>query len=331
MNIRARFLLLCLGLCLFAPPVQAKRKHHDSPATPFATPAAEPAPLPAESAPTIKPDAPPSESLQPFVDRHLSKILAPLGASAFAQPEVIASLRASYADGMAAAPANHRPAYIAAENVCAALTGAISERQTAVTALRGALATRSSEAAQPRGGATDGAEKTRLEDTFFTSSQINAWTQRAEALRQSITTLYMRERDTERQIGAWYPPPPTPPPAAVATATAATPTVVTVAATATPSVSAPPAITPPPPLPGQDPVVGAWKWQGYQEVSVGADNTIDGSRHGNWYFISTMSGGRYYEFHWKKHGAVDYVVLAPDGRKLEGKNGDEKYVYAERR
>ncbi len=330
MKIRSRFLVLCLGLCWFASPVQAKRKHHGSPPAPSpATPTTEPASLPTETAPAIRPDAPPSESLQPFMDQHLGKILAPLGVSAFAQSEVIASLRASYADGMAAALANHRPAYLAAQSVCAALAGAITERQTAVTALRGALATRNSEATQPRGGEADGAAKTRLDDAFFTNSQTNAWTQRAEALRQSISALYLRERQTERQIGAWYPPPPTPPPAPVASVPAA-PAAAPVAA-ATPSVSVPPAATPPPPLPGQDPVVGAWNWQGYQTVDVGANNTINGSRHGRWYFISNMSGGRYYEFHWQKHGAVDYVVLAADGRKLEGKNGDQKYVYAERR
>ena len=308
MKIPSRLLFLGLALCLCASPVHARHKHSLPPPIPLATPSTEPAPLPAETAPVVKPDAPPSASLQPFVDTHLGKILTPLGTSAFSQPEVVASLSASYADGLAAAPANHRPAYLAAQKVCAALAGAMSERQTAVTALRGALATRNSEAAQPRGGQRDANEKTRLDDTFFTNSQSNAWTQRAEALRQSITALYGREREIERQIGPWYPPA-TPAPAPTATAAA----------------------TQPPPPQGADPVLGVWNWQGSQLVDVKADNTLDGSRHGNWYFISTMSGGRYYEFHWRKHGSVDYVVLSADGKKLEGKNNDEKYVYAERR
>ncbi len=98
-------ILLCLGI-LFSSPVQAKDKYPSLPA--LATPSPEPPSLPPEIAPEISPGAPPFESLQPFVDAHLGTILAPLGTSAFTQSEVIANLKANYADGLATAPGPHQ-------------------------------------------------------------------------------------------------------------------------------------------------------------------------------------------------------------------------------
>jgi hypothetical protein len=146
-------LLLFLGFGILFP-WQAQAKKHKQPPTPapLATPASEPPPLPAENTPNIDPALPPSASLQPFLDTHLREILTPLGVPAFAQPELLASMKASYADGMAIAPATHKLAFQFAQAVCEAMTGAITERQNAVAALRGALATRSSEAEQPKGG-----------------------------------------------------------------------------------------------------------------------------------------------------------------------------------
>ena len=327
-------ILFCLGILLFATRVQAKHKHHPaaSPAA-LATPASEPPPLPPEAAPAISPDAPPSASLQPFVDGHLSTILAPLGTSAFAQPEVITSLKASYADGLAAAPAPHQPAYQLAMGVLDVLTGAITERQNAVAALRGALATRSSEAAQPRGGAADGAEKARLDDAFFVDSQKNTWLQRATVLRQSVTALYLRERAVERQIGPWNPPAApagtvaAPSAPAVAAATPSVSAPLPAVAAATPSVSAPPAAAPEAPSRGWDPVIGQWLLEGRSSLTLGADHTISGDRHGTWYYTSTTNGGRNYELHWNPPKRwVDYLVLSGDGKTMGGKTRESKPI-----
>ncbi len=306
---------ICLGILLISSQVQAKHKSQST-STPaaLATPASEPPPLPPEAAPRISLIAPPSESLQPFVDAHLGTVLAPLGTSAFTQTEVVASLKASYADGLAAAPGPQRLAYQLAIGVCDALTGAITERQNAVTALRGALATRSSEAEQPRGGG-EAVARARDEDAFFVDSQKSTWLQRATVLRQGVTALYLRERAVERQIGLWTPAnaPAVPPAPAVAAAT--------------PSVSAPPAAIPAAPSQGWDPVIGQWLLEGRSSLTLGADHTISGDRHGTWYYSCTTNGGRNYELRWKppKHW-VDYLVLSGDGKTMGGKTRDNQPI-----
>jgi hypothetical protein len=259
--------------------------------------------------------------LQPLLDTHLGSILAPLGVSAFAQPELVAGVKASYADGLAVAPDNRKPAFQLAQSVCDALTDAMAERQTAVAALRGALATRSSEAEQPRGGA-EAVEKARDRDAFFISSQKNAWTQRATALRQEITALYLRERAVERQAGAW--PPPAPANDAAPTNAAAPASAI---AAATPSVSAPPG-APDATFQGPDPVIGDWLLENRSHLALGADHTISGDRHGYWRYTCTTNGGRNYEMHWNPpKNWSDYLVLSSDGKTLEGKSRNKGIMY----
>ena len=223
------FCLVAFGWC---GPVQGKpHKKNHSPAAPAGTPYPEAAPI-------VEPGALPSASLQPFLDTHLARILAPLGQPGMDQPEIIASLKAAYADGMTAAPAARKPAYQVAQNVCDALASAMTERQKAAAALVGATATHSSESVQPRGGRRFAQVETQDTNNFFVNSQKNDWVQRSGTLRQNITALYQREREIERQITA--------PPAAPGTAASPAPgggTVVPTASVAptapTPSVSAP--------------------------------------------------------------------------------------------
>ena len=220
--------------------------------------------------------------------------------SAFAQPEVVASIKAGYADGMNVAPDARKPAFQLAQSVCDALSGAMTERQNAVAALRGALATRSSEAEQPRGGG-EAVAAARDKDAFFIDSEKNTWVQRAAVLRQSITAVYLRERAVERQAGPWDPP----------------------SAAATPSVSALPPATPEAP----DPVIGQWLMENRVPITLGADHSIAGDRHGYWRYADTTSGGRNYEMHWNPpKNWVDYMVLSSDGKTLDGKTRKSKSI-----
>ncbi len=297
--------LLFCAASLLSTPVQAKKKHHSSPTPgPFATPASEPPALPAEAAPQINADAPPSASLQPFVDAHLAAALAPLGQPAFAQAELPASMKASYADGMVKAADSHKPPFQLAQNVCDALISAMNERQNAVAALRGALATRSSEAAQPRGGG-EAVEEARDKDAFFVDSMKNNWLQRANVLRQSITALNLQERASERQIGAWSPPP--------------------VVVAATPAVSGPPAPAVPQSTP--DPVIGSWTFHNNSGLTLAADHSISGGRHGTWKYTWTTNAGRNYEFSYPPpKNWTDYVVLSADGRTLDGHTRHDEFI-----
>ena len=307
-----RLFLLCLGIFLFSQPHQVQAKS-PPPSKPLATPVAEPPPLAPEAAPKISPDAPPSASLQPFLDAHLGKILAPPGAPAFAQSELIAGMKASYADGMAAAPEARKAAFQIAQSVCDAMTDAINERQNAVAALQGALATRSSEAAQPRGGG-EAVDKARDKDTFFNQSQRNTWMQRAAALRQKISLLVLRERNFERAAGPWPSAPNAP---------SAAPTV----AGATPPLSSPPVEPAKAHFQEQDPVIGQWLLEGRSLITLAADHSITGDRHGAWRLISTTTGKRSYELHWKPpKNWADLVVLSDDGKTLEGKTRNSQPI-----
>ena len=182
--------ILFLGLLVFASPLQAKKKKHSG---------SEPSPTPA-SAPAANPNDLPSKTLQPFLDAQLGTILSPLDRPGFDRPEILASLKAGYADGMAAAPATRKPAFQTAQSVCDAMASAIAERQSAVSALKGATATHNSEAEnQPRGGRKAVKYEQKHTDNFFTNTQNDAWTKRAATLRQNVMNVYLRERELERQ------------------------------------------------------------------------------------------------------------------------------------
>ena len=151
----------------------------------------------------------------------------------------------------------------------------------------------------------------RDKDAFFIDGQKNAWTQRAAALRQGITALYLRERAVERQTGAWLPSAP-----------------ANAAAEATPSVSVP-ASTPNATFQEPDPVIGDWLLESRSHLALGADHAISGDRHGYWRYTSTTSSGRNYEMHWNPpKNWVDYLVLSSDGKSLEGKSRNKAIVYS---
>ena len=231
--------LLGLGCgALLAVPVQAKpHKHHNNNAQPAGTPYPE-------AAPFVDPSALPSVSLQPFLDTHLGRVLAPLGQPGMDQPEVLTSLKQSYADGMVATPAPRKPAYLAAQRVCDALAGVVVERQKAAAALAGATSTHSSENVQPRGGRRDGQVAVANTNEFFVNAQKNDWNRKAGELRQNVMGLYQQERAIERQVTtAPVPGAATPAPAGVPVAPggdAPTTPVPATPAVPTPSVSAPP-------------------------------------------------------------------------------------------
>lgn len=191
-----RLPLVLLGLVLFVSPLQAKKKHHhhdnDSNNAAYAAPTPE-------LAPTVDPAALPSASLQPFLDSHLDRVLAPLGTSEFSQQAVVTSLKTSFLGAMATAPANRKPAFAAAGDVCDALTTAMIERQKAVDAWHGSVATHSSEVNQPRGNRRLGKEQQQGEDDFFRRGVENGWNQQIAVLRQNVTALVLREHDLERQ------------------------------------------------------------------------------------------------------------------------------------
>jgi hypothetical protein len=313
MSVILRFALATLAFCLatpFSTHAKSKGAPPPPPAAPLATPAPEPPPFPPQAAPKITPGAPPSASLQPFLDIHLGQILAPLGTAAFTQSELIAGMKASYADGLASASDVHKSAFQLAQEVCDALSAAIAERQNAVAALRGALASRSSEASQPRGGG-EAVDKARNRDAFFVAGQQDAWVKRAAALRESITALDLRERAAER-TGAWPAAPSTP--------------AVTAAGPALPAPGAPAAPAVPEVPPDQDPAIGNWLLEGRTVLTFGADHTVTGGRHGTWRYVG-MEGGRKYEIHFPApKNWSDWLILSADVKTLDGHTRGNQHI-----
>ena len=311
---------MCLGIALFASPFHAdvasgglvivappnkKRhyKHAPSWVAPSKGPAAETTLLGSEEPPAVIPEAAPSLSLQPFLDTHLDKILAPLGTAAFAQSDLITYVRDDYAGALPTAPESRKPAYQLAVAVCDTMIHSIAERQKAVDALNGSYERRKSESVQPRGGkrAVKDSDK---DEAFFYDSQKNNWLQNASSLRLQVTALFRRELAAETQAGEWLFPTP-----AVADAT-------------TPTVSVP--------APAVDPVVGDWKWHNNGPLKLEADGSISGSRSGKWQYTCTTDGVRNYELHWAHKDWVDYVVLSADRKLLDGKSKQGKHVTANR-
>lgn len=239
---------------------------------------------------SINTEAKPSACLQPFLDSHLDKILAPLGSPAFTQADIIAGIKDAYAQSLPKAPDAHKPAYQQALLLCDTVAEAVAERQKAVAALNGAYANRSSEAIQPRGG-KKAVKETDKDEAFFYESQKNNWKQNAAILRQRIVAANQRERAAEAAAGEW--PEPVAPPAAE------------------PSVAAPA---------GPDPVIGQWMLHGESQITLGADNGIHGSREGRWVYTCTTDAGRNYELRWANKGWVDYMILSTDGKQMEGKS-----------
>ena len=305
------------GLGIIVPACHKRHYKHAPPwVAPSKGPAAESNSLPAEEPPTINPGAAPSLSLQPFLDTHLDKILAPMGTPAFAQSDLIAYVREDYAQALPTATEARKPAYQLAVAVCDAMINSVAERQKAVAALNGAYERRSSESIQPRGGKR-AVQESDKDEAFFYDSQKNNWLQNAAALRQQVAALYQREHAAETQAGGpWVPPPAAPAPET---------------AGAAPSVSVPAPATAKGQNSGDDPVVGQWKLNGYIDTAVKPDHTFSNKHHGTWQLVDATDGKRHYEFHYDKHkNWVDSLVLSEDGRSLEGADKHGTYVSAQR-
>ena len=135
--------------------------------------------------------------LQPFLDRRLNIILAPLDAPGLKHPEAVADLRSAIVDAMKKAPVAKQPPFQAALAVCNVLSQAVDERQRAVANLQG-----SQRFSGWPGLKHQAAREAAQNNAFFANAQITEWKQRAAQLRQQIEQLYTREREIEGHVTA---------------------------------------------------------------------------------------------------------------------------------
>ena len=85
-----------------------------------------------------------------------------------------------------------------------------------------------------------------------------------------------------------------------------------------------------------DPIVGQWIWNGNRNVTVEADGTAKqpGVGTAEWKLLHTNNTvERKYEFTWSRRNGKIYIhtlVLSTDGQTLDGKNQENKRVWAKR-
>ena len=131
----------------------------------------------------------PSVQLGRFLEAHLDKMLTPIGADkkvVVDKPRVeIVTMQGSFADGMAKAPATRKPTYQMAITVCQTLAQAVDEREQALASYL---------SVKP-------VYLTHQGRTYLDAKVEERWDKRALEIRQTILSLYSREREIEAQTG----------------------------------------------------------------------------------------------------------------------------------
>ena len=98
-----------------------------------------------------------------------------------------------------------------------------------------------------------------------------------------------------------------------------------IAAAAAPAPAAPVAAAQPPPA--DDPVIGQWLLESGSKLTLEADHTITGDRHGTWVHTDEPKGGHHYQLRWNPpKDWVDYVDISDDGKALTGKTRGGKPI-----
>lgn len=142
----------------------------------------------------------PSVKLGKFLDAHLDKMLPwfdPAGKPLADIPvDEVSQMRTSFAESLATAPPNTKPAYQGALVVCSALTQLISERDQTLKRYLG------NQQQETRIGTISVAPRPQA---YLNGLAQARWDQRANELKQSILTLYARERELELPAGSHKP------------------------------------------------------------------------------------------------------------------------------
>ena len=153
----------------------------------------------------------PSAELGSFLTAHLDSILVPLDQPAGLPRNQVMQLRESFIERGTKVPANEKPAY-EAENVCAALSQAMDEREKAIASLQGSASVHGPsdlgehrkdnptwrDLARERHEERNRKQQASQSDNFLTTQLKTNWSQRAVQLRQNVNQLYAREREAER-------------------------------------------------------------------------------------------------------------------------------------
>ena len=154
----------------------------------------------------------PAAELGSFLTAHLDSILVPLDQPAGLPRNQVMQLRESFIERGTKVPANEKPAYEAAINVCAALSQAMDEREKAIASLQGSASVHGPsdlgehrkdnptwrDLARERHEERNRKQQASQSDNFLTTQLKTNWSQRAVQLRQNVNQLYAREREAER-------------------------------------------------------------------------------------------------------------------------------------
>ncbi len=265
----------------------------------------------------------PSEQLLAYSTNNLDHLLGPLNGGALPRAELL-KLEIDYQGRQPVASPAEKEVLNAAMNVCNAFNKIMDEREKAVASVSGAQATNAEEKGSTKLHAHKGDEfaldqkrreirEGQSQSNFISAAAQHAadshWSQHEQPWRNSIQQLLVREKQAEAAA------------AAAATAAEVKSTAPSTPAPAAPAVATEAATT----TSAQDPVVGNWTMESGTTITLNADNTITGGRHGTWKYVNTDGRGRRYEFHYNPPKTwVDYLSLSSDGKLLDGHTRNDK-------
>jgi hypothetical protein len=82
------------------------------------------------------------------------------------------------------------------------------------------------------------------------------------------------------------------------------------------------------PSEGKDPAIGQWLMEGRVLITLEADHTITGGRHGTWRYNGIVEGGRDYELKWNPpKDWSDWVNISADGKSMNGHSRGKPIAY----
>lgn len=273
----------------------------------------------------------PSEQLQAYSANNLEHLLGPLNEGALPRAELM-KLEIDYKGRLGLAAPGEKAVLQAALEVCTAFGKIMDERAKAVAAVSGAEAQNSNAQGstklharkkdefsfdQKRREIREGQSDSNFIASAALESANRAWKLHQQPWREATEQLLVREKQAEVAMAAGPVPAG---PATASSASSAGPTPATgSAAPAPPAAVAHDAAGGARAAEEKDPVVGQWMMESGSSLTLEADHSISGDRHGMWAYKGANDKGRNYELHWNPpKDWIDYLVLSSDGNSLNG-------------
>lgn len=244
----------------------------------------------------------PSEQLQTYSANNLEHLIGTLNGGELPRNE-LSKLEIDYRARLAVANPKEKAVLQAAINICAIFDQIMDERAKAVGSVSVGWAANTNSLGSTRSAPFKDDKRAEIrggqhDSQFVASAAFEAldkqWKERAPIWRNSVSQLLIKEKQAELAVAATEAP---------------TPAVSPTAQTQSPPAAAP----------AQDPVIGDWWTESHNQITLNADHTMTGGRHGTWIANASADGKPVYELHFSPpKNWVDYLTLSADGKSLIG-------------